>query len=214
MMTTFRKLATAFTLVLVPLIMSLCACNGKRLSALPPQLLGDWTTTDARYHGRSMNLAANQVTFGMGGTGSDRPERVEGVRLITAENNEEYNIALRTPENSSDRLILEFEAGHGGEIHLKSQPRIIWTRAKASSTSSSVPAESAGAAAHAHSASGASAGPGASASSAASARSGGSGSSHALDDNADIPSITPQLMNDHKTIYKIDCIRPNICKSY
>lgn len=171
---TSRNLAPSLTLILVPLVMCFSACTGQQLTAVPAQLLGEWKTADLRYQGRSMNLAADHITFGMGGVAPDRLERVEAVRLVSASYAQEYKITLRTPDNSADTLILDFDQENGGMLRIKSQPEIHWTKMKASSPSVAPP--------------------------------------H-MPQSPRMPDASA-ILNEHKTIYKIDCIHRNVCKSY
>ena len=134
MTTKSPQLALSLTLLLIALLASGTGCGGEQLSAVPPQLVGEWRTADARYQGRSMNLASDRVTFGMGHIAPDRLEHVDSVRTISVENGQEYRITLRTPEATQDTLVLDFSQENGGELHLKSQPRIVWTRVKATSS--------------------------------------------------------------------------------
>ena len=174
-MTTNRRQGTSsLALILITLVMNLAGCSGQRLVALPPQLVGEWRTADARYQGRSMNLSPDHVNFGMGGITPDRLEHVETVRTVDIDNGKEYRIALRTPEAAEDTLILDLTEG---TLHLESQPSIIWTKVK-------VPA-------------------------------GLPATAPRMPQAHQNPSASvPLFMNDHKIIYRIDCVHPNVCKSY
>ena len=178
---TSRKLASRLAgLLFVPLLawllFGLTACTGQRLTALPPELLGTWKTSDTRYQGRFMNMAADQITFGMDTAGPDKLERVDSLRVLEAEGGQEYRIALRTTDGSPDLLTVEFNSDNGGELHLKSQPRIIWRTAKLPSARPLPDL-------HSH-------------------------------DVLQDPMVPTLIFKDHKIIYKIDCVRPGICKSY
>lgn len=175
----FRHPADSLSMLVIPLLIGLAACTSQRLSTLPAQLSGEWRTADARYQGRSMNVATDHITFGMGGIAPDRLERVEGVQLVNSDKAQEYRITLRTSESSPDTLILEFTQDNGGELHIKSQPGIVWRRnLKAVSAPTVV----------------------------------GPQTPEAQPEPVILSS--PLLMHEHKIIYKVDCVRPKICKSY
>jgi hypothetical protein len=154
------------------LLLCMAGCAGERLTALPPHLLGEWRTAEARYQGRFMKMEADRITFGMGGAGPDKLERIQSVRLLNADTRPEYRIDLLTADGSLETLTLDFTQANGGELHLKSQPKIVWRTAKASSRAPHGPE---------------------------------------LPQN---PLFGPSTGNEHKTIYRIDCIHPNVCKSY
>src|SRR3974390_281158 len=127
------KLSAPFSaLMLMALSLSLAACAGQRLTALPPQLLGEWRTGEGRYQGRFMRVETDRITFGMGGAGPDKLERIQDVRAFKADSGQEFRINLVAADGSPDPLILDFSKANGGELHLKSQPQIIWTTGKPS----------------------------------------------------------------------------------
>lgn len=173
----FRKLPKLSALSLPALLLCLTGCAGERLTALPPQLVGEWRTTEGRYQGRFMRLEADRITFGMGGAGPDKLERIQNVRFCNVDAEQEYRINLLTADGSTDTLTLDFTQGNGGELHLKNQPKIVWRIGKAS------PHAAPATPAHASE----------------------------LPQTPVLPAVTG---NRHNTIYRIDCLRPNVCKSY
>ena len=171
------KLSASFSLLML-LASCLAGCAGQPLTALPPQLLGEWRTGEGRYQGRFMRVETDRITFGMGGAGPDKLERIQDVRAFKADSGQEFRINLLAADGSPDPLVLDFSQANGGELHLKSQPQIIWTTGKPSPHAAApavAPSTSAPTQNH---------------------------------------SLTPLTGNDHKTIYRIDCLKPNACKSY
>jgi hypothetical protein len=170
------KLSASFALLML-LASCLAGCAGQPLTALPPQLVGEWRTAEGRYQGRFMRVETDRITFGMGGAGPDKLERVQNVRVFKADSGQEFRINLVAADGSPDPLVLDFSKANGGELHLKSQPNIVWTTGKLSPHAAPAAPPSTSQPPQTH-------------------------------------ALTPLTGNDHKTIYRIDCLQPNVCKSY
>jgi hypothetical protein len=175
-------------LLFLPLLLCLAGCE-QGTPTLPRQMAGTWRTNEAKYDGRFMKLDGDRITFGMGGTAPDKTELVQRVTMTPRENNPtDYTVKLKMPDGSPDSIILQYSEQFGGELRLKSQPKIVWSR-----TIQPVKKQVA---------------------------------------DAPAPAITPapasgplplpkretitreQIYGEHMTIYRIDCIKPNVCKSY
>jgi len=144
-----------------------------------------------------MKLDGDRITFGMGGTAPDRTELVERVKMTPQDHPTDYEVKLKMPDGSPDQIILQFSDQFGGELRLKSQPKIVWSRTvlpgknQVAGTPAAAPA------------------PAAAAPSAAPAP------GSAPLPGPKVQTLTrEQIYGEHMTIYKIDCLKPNTCKSY
>jgi hypothetical protein len=183
-----RAWRSAF-LLLLPLSLWLTACNQSAQTAttLPRQMAGTWRTDEAKYDGRYMKLDGDRITFGMGGTAADRVELVERVSMTPQDNPTDFAVKLKMPDGSADSINLQYSEKFGGELRLKSQPKIVWSR-KAQPVKKQVVAETPAPA--------------------------------PAPEQGPLPTskhetITRErIYGEHMTIYKIDCLKPNTCKSF
>jgi hypothetical protein len=170
------------TLLLLPLLLLLSGCDRRGPQTLPVQMVGEWRTDEPRYHGRFLRLETDRITFGLGGVAPDKAEHVERVSMAPSDNPTDYTIRLKAGDGTADSIVLLFTPQNGGELRLKSQPKIVWKR-------KTEPAKK-------------------------------------------LPEETPQhetsqpeapqretrpadrIYGEHVIIYKIDCLRPNVCRSY
>ena len=184
-----RRRAWQSTLLLLPLLLWLAGCD-QSVPTLPRQVTGTWRTSEPKYDGRFMKLDGDRITFGMGGTAPDRTEMVQRVNMTPQDHPTDYEVKLKMPDGSPDSIILQFTDQFGGELRLKSQPKIVWSRTilPAKKQVADAPAPAAAPAA----APGSAPLPG-----------------------PKVQTITrEQIYGEHMTIYRIDCIKPNVCKSY
>jgi hypothetical protein len=184
----WRKAWQSTLLLLLPLLLCLAGCSesAQTTTTLPRQMAGTWRTDEPRYDGRYMKLDGDRITFGMGGTASDRVEMVEQVTMTPLDNPTDYTVKLKMQDGASDTIKLQYVDKFGGELHLKSQPKIVWSRKtlpkklQVAGTPAPAPTpEQAPLGLPKH------------------------------------ETITrDRIYGEHMTIYKIDCLKPNTCKSY
>lgn len=178
-----RRAWRSTLLLLLPLLLWLAGCDQGTLT-LPRQMAGTWRTNEAKYQGRFMKLDGDRITFGMGGTAPDKTELVERVSMTPRDHPTDYTVKLKMADGTPDAIVLQFSEQSGGELRLKSQPKIVWSR-----TIQPVKKQVAEAPAPAP-------------------------------ESAPLPmpkveTITRErIYGEHMTIYKIDCLKPNVCKSY
>jgi len=173
-------------LLVSPLLLWLTGCNSDPVvQTLPRQMTGTYRTEEGKYQGRFMKLDGDKITFGLGGAGPDRTEIVQSVTMTPSDKPTDFTVKLKTAEGNPDSIILQFSE-QTGELKLKSQPKIIWSRRVVPGRTQVAQTP------------GTAAAPG----------------------TAPLPApkvgnLTPQqIYGEHMTIYKIDCLKPNACKSY
>jgi hypothetical protein len=179
-----RRRAWRSTLLLVlSLLLWLAGCD-QGSQTLPPQMAGTWRTAEAKYEGRYIKLDGDRMTFGMGGTAADRTELVERVNMTPRDNPTDYTVKLKMSDGTADSIVLQFSEQYGGELRLKSQPKIVWSR-------KSQPVKKQVAEAPAPEAEPA---------------------PLALPKHETI--TRERIYGEHMTIYKVDCLKPNTCTSF
>ncbi len=186
-----RKVWRSSFLLSLPLLLSLAGCD-QSVPTLPRQVTGTWRTNEPKYDGRFMKLDGDKITFGMGGTGPDRTELVERVKMTPPDHPTDYEVKLKMADGSPDLITLQYVDQFGGELRLKSQPKILWSRTimpgKKQVADTPAPA--------------------------AAPKSAPAPGSAPLP-MPKVQTITrEQIYGEHMTIYRIDCIKPNVCKSY
>ncbi len=111
-------------------LLLLAGCNWRDPQTLPEQLLGEWKTDDARYQGRFLKVETDQITFGLGGAAPNELEHIERVHMEPANNPTDYLIKLKKLDGAPDSVVLRFSPENGGELRLKNQPHVVWSRNK------------------------------------------------------------------------------------
>ena len=93
---------------------------------MPEELVGTYVTSDARYAGRHFRLTPAQLTLGLG-------DGQEGKRSIKAFYKKEeagkvlYTVVYET-SYGDDSLVFYRDGGPTGELVLKNQPEVRWTK--------------------------------------------------------------------------------------
>ena len=177
-----RHGASRTPLFLLPLLVLLAGCDWRGTQTLPGQRVGEWRTDEPRYHGRFIKLETDRITFGLGGAAPDKTEHVERVRMAPSDNPTDYTIRLKEGDGTPDSIVLQFTAQNGGELRLKSQPKIIWKRKREPARSLPKGAPQAEPSQHG-------------------------------DPQRGVPA-PGQTYGERVTIYKIDCLKPKVCRSY
>src|SRR5258705_2445420 len=112
----------------MPLLLLLAGCAWRDPKTVPGQMVGEWRTDEPRYNGRFLRLEADRITFGLGGVAPDKAEHVERVRMTPRDNPTEYAIHLKSADGTTDSIALQFTTQNGGELRIKSQPKVVWKR--------------------------------------------------------------------------------------
>ena len=132
-----------------------------------------------------MKLDGDRITFGLGGSAADRVELVEQVTMTPQDNPTDFTVKLKMQDGAPDTIKLQYVDKFGGELHLKSQPKIVWTRKnlpvkKQQQQVAENPAPQPA----------------------------------PLEQPKHGTITREQIYGEHMTIYKIDCLKPNTCKSF
>jgi hypothetical protein len=120
-------------ILLILLVLAIIAVVAGRLlyqqgfdsKTVPTKLVGLWTTAEANYSDRYLELQPDSITFGTGGTSSIKYSIIGVVRQEFGEG-EIYEIHFRGVDgaNFSKEIVL---AGSGDNLFFRSQPEVVWT---------------------------------------------------------------------------------------
>ena len=105
---------------------SLVSCGGQKLTEVPEELIGIWTTTATEYDGRSLELRSKYVVIGTGDGSADADPVVEVVVNRTA-GTTAYTIVSSDREGDDFNLHLVYDTAQR-VLYLKNRPRAKWTK--------------------------------------------------------------------------------------
>ena len=111
---------------IVALFGSLMSCAGPKITEVPDELVGVWTTTAGDYRGRSLELRNRSVLFGTG-EGSPSPDTVVEVTREPDDGETAYTIVARDQAGDDFKLHLLYDAAQS-ELRLKNRPEVKWTK--------------------------------------------------------------------------------------
>lgn len=120
-----RKVVGFATLMMV---MSLSGCSQK-LTHIPPELIGYWTTDAPGYQTRFLKLEKNFVLIGIN---QDDIPSVETVREVDSKPGTDGTIYKISSIGSQgiESITLQFNPANGGVIQVRHKEGILWTRHK------------------------------------------------------------------------------------
>ena len=123
-----RTMPTTNKILLVSALLLACiGCNSTNPRILPDQVVGFWTTDAVGYRGRFLELTNAFVIVGAGENGSPRVQLIDEVVVEKNNTATTYTIYSTSLDGTQDRMTLQFDPRHGGEIRLKNQGG-LWTR--------------------------------------------------------------------------------------
>jgi hypothetical protein len=118
---------------LLPLVALFCAalvalhaCGGG-LDAVPPELIGTWTTPVPKMKDRYLQFTDQLVIFGTGATTKDIHRIVRIDLEGTKEGKTLYTLAYKDAHNERWTLALFYDAASGGTIQLENRTE-VWHR--------------------------------------------------------------------------------------
>jgi hypothetical protein len=114
---------------MLALLLASLGCNRGDVKGLPSQLAGYWTTNDARYHGRFVELNRAFVIIGAGEKGSPSVQIIDRIDSQPSPDGTSYTIYSTTQDGMHDQLTIEFSPNHGGEIRLQHEGA-VWKRSE------------------------------------------------------------------------------------
>ena len=117
-------LFSAVFAVLVTLPTYLTRPGGSELDFPPDELLGTWTTDEARYADRSITVTPQEVRLGLGADGQTI-HRISSIRLEVANIHREYTISYSGAEGDE---VLELFVYDDESLRLRNPSEVRWTR--------------------------------------------------------------------------------------
>jgi hypothetical protein len=109
----------------VTLLLSVAACSED--VPLPEELIGTYTTNEPRYAERYLDLAPDQIEFGLGEAGVSR-HRIKSISLEQQDGKTLYVLAYAGQEGGTDYLRFFHDETRRDEIVLSNQTTITWSK--------------------------------------------------------------------------------------
>ena len=111
------------------LLLTLVACSSDNNSGiLPDKLNGFWTSDDARYRDRSLELDRVYVMIGVGRHQVPSVQVIDKIKVVQVGEETTYTVDSTDLGNVSYQITFRFTPINGGEIQFKNQPGIVWKR--------------------------------------------------------------------------------------
>lgn len=108
------------------LALAAAGCGEDLAETAPPELIGHWTTTDARYADRGFDISRDSIVFHTGGE-SFTTHAIEGVATEESEGRTLYRVLYRMAPDE-EPLAFSFHMDAGGEVRFRNQQGMVWTR--------------------------------------------------------------------------------------
>jgi hypothetical protein len=106
-------------LSIVVLLLASVGCNRGNVQRLPQQLVGYWTTDDAHYYGRFLELNQAYVIIGAGEKGTPSVQTIDRIESRPLPDGTSYTIYSTRQDGEPDQLTIIFTPRHGGEIQFQ-----------------------------------------------------------------------------------------------
>jgi hypothetical protein len=99
-------------------------CNRGNVQRLPAQLAGYWTTDDASYHGRFLELGPAYVIIGAGEKGTPSVQTIDRIESRPSPDGTSYTIYSTGQDGVHNQLTIMFAPRHGGEIRFQHEDAV------------------------------------------------------------------------------------------
>ncbi len=114
----------AFAILTTP-----AACQFRKSTAVPDDLVGVWTTTDPKYADRFLELTKDRILFGTG-EGNVDTHPIVNIEQAREEKHTLYTISYATPGGREATFSFYHDPADDGVIRFKNQQHIAWTKAR------------------------------------------------------------------------------------
>jgi hypothetical protein len=109
--------------------LTLVACDrDDHPAVLPANVNGFWTTSDARYQDRFLELAGVYVIIGTGAHDPPTLQVIDKIDTVRSGKVTAYTVYATDLQGISGQMTFEFDPANGGELQFKNQHGIVWKR--------------------------------------------------------------------------------------
>jgi hypothetical protein len=115
-------------LLLSLLIIPSAACN--RAPAVPQELVGTWTTQDAKYQGKSLTIdPEGYVVLIVDEETTPKAQHIDHMTTKSEAGVATYAMDLTDQDGVHNKITVTYRAANGGELRLAHPDRVVWQRA-------------------------------------------------------------------------------------
>lgn len=114
-------------------LLALIGCHEREVS-VPDYLVGVWSTADPRYEGRYLQFTKDSVVF-QAGTDQVTVHRIKKLKETRTGQAISYKLTYRDVNGSNSKFDFTYDPANEGEIRIKNQKNITWTKNPAKSAS-------------------------------------------------------------------------------
>ena len=111
-------------------VMVCLGCTRNELENLPAEFLGQWETATPKYKGFTFVLTEKTIIFI--DTNAEGERKVHGIdkrtKYVDKDNKAIYTVYYETNDGLDFKFAFYYKPSDGGQITLKNQPGIIWTK--------------------------------------------------------------------------------------
>ena len=115
------------TLASLAVILLVFGCHPKKKVSVPDHLVGIWSTSSPKFAGRFLQFTKDSVIFQSGKEPSDI-HAIEKLNHVKRGKNSSYNLTYKDGEGGKMKLSFTYDSSENGEIRVKHQRNVTWTR--------------------------------------------------------------------------------------
>ncbi len=120
-----RPAAAVLSLLVAGILLTLPACDSRSAKSAPRELVGTWASDDPLYADRTLEIQANRIYFGTGGTEAPEPLTSVRVRWEEAAGHTLYSIEYQSLDGAEFTLPVQFSPS-SGELRLANRDKVVW----------------------------------------------------------------------------------------
>jgi len=120
-----RPGAAILCLLVAGILLTLPACDSRSAESAPQELVGTWASDNPLYADRTLEIQANRLFFGTGGTEAPEALTIVRVRWEEAVDHTLYSIEYQSLDGGEFTLPVQFSPA-SGELRLANRDKVVW----------------------------------------------------------------------------------------
>jgi len=100
---------------------------GTTLPEAPPEVVGRWVTTDARYVDRGLRIGARDIVLEVG---ADQPILRGEILVVSIREEDQLPVVYIEYDTGEGPMVMEMILDEPDRMHLRNPSDVIWTRAR------------------------------------------------------------------------------------
>jgi hypothetical protein len=113
----------ALSLLILP------AAGCKQSQAVPPELVGNWVTQDAKYQGKSLSIDPEGfIVLIVDENTTPKAEHIDRLTSTSEAGVTTYVFEASDQDGAHDKITVMYRAANGGELRLSHPNQVVWQR--------------------------------------------------------------------------------------